>query len=75
MLAAETDVGVDGSVICGRERMRILSQAIEIANGAEVGVRDLTTVTNCSSHVTVTAPCPLQVNLCRLHSSPRKRDS
>ena len=34
-----------------------------IANGAEVGVRDLTTVTNCSSHVTVTAPCPLQVKI------------
>lgn len=43
---------------------RILeSKPMGIANGAEVGVRDLTTVTNCSSHVTVTAPCPLQVKI------------
>lgn len=44
---------------------RILkSEPTGIADGSEVDVRDLTTMTNPSSHVTGTAPGPLQAEIC-----------
>lgn len=58
------ECGVDGGGDMWSKKGHILkSEPMGIANGSEVDVRDLITMTSCSSHVTVAAPCPLQVKI------------
>ena len=59
------ECGVDGGGDMWSKKGRILkSEPMGIANGSEVDVRDLTSMTNRSSQVTGTAPGPLQVEIC-----------
>lgn len=56
--------GVAGGGDVWSKRGYILkSELMEIANGSELDVRDPTMMTNSSSHVPITALCPLQVKV------------